>query len=206
MELISLWEHLVKSKIMKQLKKILVIIPFFVISFVTAQYVKSAEPINVFLEFIKIDKNKKYILQADKEPNIMALRIFNGGVGPDPIGEIDYRDDLFVEKHWRKMYDSYINDTIKKYWKKEDFPEYDFILEKDRDLIMKSAFVKKYINNLNYEILIISEPMYYMDNQYIMFYFSMLDFGNSQEPRTVIMKKEKGKWVVVKVIGDYVYR
>ena len=191
---------------MKQLKKIFVIIILFFLSGVNAQYVENYESINVFLETQKIVKGRKYILQADKEPNIAALRIFNGDVGPDPISEIDYRDDLFVEKHWRKMYDRYVNDTIKKYWKKEDFPEYDFILEKGRGLLMKSAFLHKYVNNLNYEILIISEPIYYMDNQYIMFYFSMLDFGHSQEPRTVIMKKEKEKWVVVKVIGDYVYR
>ena len=187
---------------MKQLKKILVIIPFFVISFATAQYEESTEPINVFLESIKIDKNKKYILQADKEPNIMALRIFNGDVGPDPISEIDYRDDLFVEKHWRKMYKEYANDTVKRYWKKEDFPGYDFILE-DGNGIFKYDFMNRYIETgLQYEAIIISEPMYYMDKKYIMFYYAEVYSGGGGNYSTVIMEKEKEKWVVVRTIGD----
>ncbi|WP_264529281.1 hypothetical protein [Flavobacterium sp. N502540] len=191
---------------MKQVKKILGTIPFFFLSCVSAQYIDNYEPINVFLETQKIDKNKKYILQADKEPNAIALRIFNGGEGVEHIvTQTDYTDGLFVERHWKKIYNTYVNDTIKKYWKKENFPKYDFILEKGRGLLMKSAFLDKYVNNLNYEIILISEPMYYMDQEYIMFYFNVLNFGHSQKPRTVIMKKEKDKWVVVRVIGDYIY-
>ena len=209
MVLIYLLEHLVKTKIMKQLKNIFLLIPFLFLSCATAQYIENYEPVNIFLETQKINKNKKYILQADKEPNAIALRIFNGGEGGEhiinPTDTTDYTDGLFVEKHWKKMYKQYVNDTIKKYWKKENFPQYDFILEKGRGLLMKSAFLDKYVNNLNYEIIIISEPMYYMNQQYIMFYFNMLDFGHSQKPRTVIMKKENDKWVVVKVIGDYIY-
>lgn len=191
---------------MKQLKKIFVIIILFFLSGASAQYVENYEPINVFLETQKIVKGRKYILQADKEPNVMALRIFNGDVGPDPISEIDYRDDLFVEKHWRKMYKEYANDTVKRYWKKEDFPGYDFILE-DGNGIFKYDFMNRYIETgLQYEAIIISEPMYYMDKKYIMFYYAKVYFGGGGNYSTVIMEKANDKWVVIKVIGDYVYR
>jgi hypothetical protein len=190
---------------MKRLKnRLLFILPFFVISYVSAQYVENSEPINVFLETLKIDKNKKYILQANKGSNIVALEIFNGGEGPDPLREqnvpLDYREGLFVEKYWKEMYNSYVNDTIKKYWKKEDFPKYDFFIEEGTRLIFEEAISQKYINTRVEEVIIISEPMYYMDRKYIMFYFNRASFFGTSRPEVVIMEKEKGKWLVIKRI------
>ena len=193
-------------KIMRQLKTVAVILAFLMMSCAGSPYIKNYEPVNAFLETKKIDRTRKYILQADKEPNLLGLRIFNGGEGLEHIVEdIDYTDGLFAKKHWEKMYKRYAYDTIKRYWKEEDFPGYNLILEKGRGLIMKGAFLDKYVNNLNYKILIISEPMYYRNRKYIIFYFNIVDFGNSDQPQVVIMKKEKGKWIVVKEIGDYVY-
>ena len=193
---------------MKLLKRTFVIIPFFLLSCASAQYVESYESINVFLETQKIFKGRKYILQADKASNKLALRIFNGGEGSDHVGEpnvpIDYRDGLFVEKHWKKMYQEYANDTLKKYWKKEDFPGYDFILEDGKGLF-KYDFMNKYIGTGLDEAIIISEPMYYMDRKYVMFYFAEAYSTGGGNYSTVIMKKENDKWVVVKVIGDYIY-
>lgn len=191
---------------MKRLKnRLLFILPFFVISYVSAQYVENSEPINVFLDTLKINKNKKYILQANKGPNIVALEIFNGGEGPDPLREqnvpLDYREGLFVEKYWREMYNSYVNDTIKKYWKKEDFPKYDFFIEEGTRLTFEEAISQKYINTRVEEVIIISEPMYYMDRKYIMFYFNRASFFGTSRPEVVIMEKEKGKWLVIKRIA-----
>ncbi|WP_166924248.1 hypothetical protein [Flavobacterium poyangense] len=187
---------------MKRLKNRLQFVLFFCIVLpASAQYVETYEPINVFLETLKLDKKRKYVLQADKEPNIIALDIFNGGEGPDPLREmnvpLDYREGLFVEKHWREMYNSYINDTVKKYWKKEDFPEYNFILEKGRGLVLRSTFLDKYLNSEVDSVILISEPMFYMDRKYIMFSFNIFPFFGSSQSKVVIMKKEKGKWIVV---------
>lgn len=193
---------------MKLLNKLFVIITFFTLSCANAQYLESYEPINVFLETQKIDKSKKNILQANKASNKQALRIFNGDVGPDhiidPKNPIDYTDGLFVEKHWKKMYEEYANDTIKRYWKKEDFPKYKFILE-DGNGLFKHDFLVRYIGTGLHEAIIISEPMYYMDKKYIIFYYAKVYSTGGGNYSTVIMKKENEKWIVVRVIGDYIF-
>lgn len=193
---------------MKQLKIIFIIIPFFILSCASSQYIDNYEPINVFLATQKIDKNKKHILQVDKAPNKQALRIFISGEGAerilDPIRPIDYTDGLFVEKHWKKMYKQYAQDTIKKYWKKEDFPEYDFILEDGKGLFSYD-FMVRYIGTRLDDAILISEPMYYMNRKYIMFYYSTAHSTGGSRSYTVIMKKEKEKWVVVRQMGDYLY-
>lgn len=60
---------------MKNLKKILIIIPFFILSCASAQYLKSYESINAFLDTQKLNGSTKYILQIDKESIKLALRI-----------------------------------------------------------------------------------------------------------------------------------
>lgn len=201
-------EHLAKSKTMKKLKKIIVIIPLFLYSCASSPYLETYEPINVFLETQKLDKGSKYILQCDKEQNKQALRIFNGAEGIvhelDPIDSIDYTDGLYIKKHWEKMYKKYSNDTIKKYWKKEDFPNFNFALEKGTGLGLSYSIAEKYMNTGIHEIIIISEPMYYMNKKYIMFYFNKVYFEGSSSSKVVIMKKVRGNWVIVRVMGDYI--
>ena len=193
---------------MKQLKNIFVTIPFFILSCSSVKYIEDYEPINVFLETQKIDKSKKHILQVDKAPNKQALRIFISGEGAerilDPIRPIDYTDGLFVEKHWKKMYKQYAKDTIKKYWKKEDFPEYDFIFE-DGHALFNDDFVTRHLGTRFHEAIIISEPMYYMNRKYIMFFYAEVHSTGGGNYSTVIMKKEKEKWVVVRKMGDYLF-
>jgi hypothetical protein len=194
---------------MKLLKKIWILLPFFIFSCARSPYIKNYEPINVFLETQKLDKNRKYILQSDKESNKQALRLFNRGEGAehiiDPTDPIDYTNGLFVAKHWNKIYAQYAQDTLKRYWKNEDFPQYNFVLEKGTGLILKQDFLIKYMNSRIEEVVIISEPMYYMNKKYIMFYFDIVSFFGSTRPQVVIMKKEKKKWIVVRVMGDYIY-
>lgn len=194
---------------MKQIQKTFVLIPFFILSCASGQYLKSYEPINVFLETQKIDKDKKYIMQSDKAGNIQALRIFNGSEGVehviDPTDPIDYTNGLFVEKYWNKIYNEYAQDTLKRYWKNEDFPQYNFVLEKGTRLTLKESFLRKYMNSGINEMIIISEPMYYMNKKYIMFYFEKKHLDGSGSPKVVIMKNEANKWVVVRIVGDYVY-
>ncbi len=193
---------------MKQLKKIFVTIPLLIVSCTSVKYIENYEPINVFLETQKIDKNKKHILQVDKASNKQALRIFNSGEGAEHIIDqtdlIDYTNGLFIEKHWKKMYKKYAQDTIKKYWKKEDFPEYDFILEDGKGLF-KYDFMKRYYGTGLDDAVIISEPMYYMNRKYIMFYYSKAYSTGGGNSSTVIMKKEKENWVIVRIVGDYIF-
>lgn len=202
-------ELLVNDKIMKFLKIIIVLISLFLYSCASGLYLKTYEPINVFLETQKLDKHNKYILQSNKEQHKQALRIFNGDEGiehpSDPIDPKDYTGGLFAEKHWKKMYKSYSNDTIKKYWKKEDFPNFNFTLEYGTGLGLSYSIAIKYINSGIHEIIIISEPMFYMNKKYILFYFNKVSFEGTSSSKLVIMKKEKSKWIIVKVIGDYIF-
>jgi hypothetical protein len=194
---------------MKHIKKVVLLIPFFILSCNSSKYLASYEPINVFLETQKIDKNKKHILQSDKEENFQALRIFNRGEGTehyvDSTDPTDYTDGLYVEKHWKKLYKEYINDTLKRHWKKEDFPNYNFILERGTGLILTRNLIDKYAGSGIYERFIISEPMYYFNKKYILFSYSKKYFDSSGSINLVIMKKEKDQWKVVRVIGDYIY-
>ncbi|MEP6931698.1 MAG: hypothetical protein ABI850_16870, partial [Flavobacterium sp.] len=162
-----------------KLKKAFIIFPFFILSCASAQYIESYEPINVFLETQKLEKGKKYILQSDKVNYTSALRLFNRGEGSTHIIDsndlTDYTGGLFEEKYWKKMYKQYAQDTIKKYWRKEDFPAYDFILE-SKDGLLGGPFMEKYLNTRIDTVIMISEPMYYMDKKYIMFYVSICPF------------------------------
>ena len=67
--------------VMKHIKKVILLIPFFILSCNSSKYLASYELIYVFLETQKNAKNKVHILQSDKEENRQALQIFNGGEG-----------------------------------------------------------------------------------------------------------------------------
>lgn len=191
-------------------KKLLLSISLIFLSCARNPYLTPYEPIQAYLAIKKIEKNKKYILQSDKEPNKTPLRLFNGGEGLghiiDSTDPTDYTNGLFVNKYWEEMYKQYAHDNTKRYWKKEDFPAYNFILEKGTGLAMKSDFLMKYPPESRIEeMIIISEPIFYMNRKYIMFSFSKRFFTGSGSTSLIIMKKEKNKWILVKVIGDYIY-
>ncbi|AOW08667.1 hypothetical protein [Flavobacterium gilvum] len=163
------------------------------------------EAIRVFLETEKIDKTKKYILQKEQTSSKITLRIFNGGDGAehimDPLDPIDFTKGLHKDKHWRKLYKKHIKDTIG-YWVKEDFPEYNFVLESDKFIFTQNFH---YTYSVNDEVIWISKPIYYWNKKYILFtYQKGLLYGGSSIC-LVIMKKEKGKWVIVDRFGDYNY-
>lgn len=201
-----------KQDILKKIlfKKLLLLISFIFLSCARNPYLTSYEPIHTYLAIQKIDKHKKYILQSDKEPNKTPLRLFNGGEGLghiiDSTDSTDYTNGLFVNKHWEEMYKQYAHDNIKRYWNKEDFSNYNFILEKGTGLSMKRDFLIKYPPESRIdEIIIISDLIYYMNRKYVMFSFSKRFFTGSGSTSLIIMTKEKNKWILVKVIGDYIY-
>jgi hypothetical protein len=187
---------------MKKLKFILLLIPFFVLSCASPKLI-GYEPIKVFLESKKLDKKKLQVLVKQKVSYKKALRIFNykEGLYPSEDPDLAIHHDLFNKKHWIKMYRRYANDTLVSYWKKEDFADYNFELEKAK-LIFKSAFLDKYSSSMN--VIFLSEPMYYWNNKYIIFFYDNLNVDSSNERQVVIMKRVKKKWIIVKVVGDYI--
>lgn len=188
---------------MKHLKKILILISFFICSCASTQYLDNYEPINIFLKSQNISKKENYILRS-KESNTQTLRIFNRGKGKEHVvypSETDYTSKLFNEKKWKKMYRNYSKDTIQKYWKNEDIPEYKFINE-NRVELFNYNFLIKY-PKLE-KVIVLSEPIYYYNKKYILFLYSIDVIANSSKPQiVVVMKNENGKWIVVEKIGDY---
>ena len=83
-------------------------------------------------------------------------------------------------------------------------PNFNFALEKGTGLGLSYSIAEKYMNTGIHEIIIISEPMYYMNKKYIMFYFNKVYFEGSSSSKVVIMKKVRGNWVIVRVMGDYI--
>ncbi|KUJ60271.1 hypothetical protein AR687_19195 [Flavobacteriaceae bacterium CRH] len=186
-------------------KIILILFLFFFLS-CASPYLKSYEPVNTFLELENVSSKKNYILRV-KESNNQTLRIFNRGEGSKHKvypNKTDYTSELFNEKHWRKLYLKYANDTIKKYWKNEDFPKYRFV-EGKREQLFTYTFSKKYPDLKDVEnVVVLSEPIYYYNKRYVMFFYHIDDYLFSGNPQiVVVMKREGNKWILVEKIGDY---
>lgn len=182
---------------MKQLNKIIVIIPFFIFSCSSSPYLKNYEPINIFLNHGKIDISKTYYLQMEKIENKNVISDFKDYKSSGP-----YFDSIFNavqyhnEKEFKKMSHKYINDTIKKYWKKDDFVNFNFIIKKSEELTNDSLQNKNKIY--------ISEPLYFWKKKYLIFNFYILNYGGGMT-KLVFMKKENNLWKVDKVISSDVY-
>lgn len=164
---------------------------------------KNYDCIDTYLKGRNIDRKKASIVIKEKDDNKGALRIFYGG---DEVSHFsnNYRSPLFDEKAWEEMYRTYSNDTITKYWKPIDFPNYNFTYQNRKGLWNFDFFDKYERNPIN--IYIISEPMFYNQKKYVIFEFSEGITGTSgiQRNQIVIMKKNKGKWEVVETIFDYI--
>jgi hypothetical protein len=190
---------------MKKLKQTIFIFPFILFS-CASPYLKNYEPILNFFETQKLDKHKNYVLQKDKKSNTEPLRIFNGSNGLVHYLPENQTHGIFNSKHWKKIYTTYGNDIIIKYWKKEDFKEYNFTLEKSKILYSK-VYYENYLNNPEkaYEVIKLSEPLYYRNKKYILFSYDIGYLYNGSNSKVIIMKKEKNKYVFYGYLSDYVH-
>ncbi|GAA6767677.1 hypothetical protein AAFH68_36270 [Flavobacterium sp. CGRL1] len=182
-------------------KIILVLLIQFTISSCSSKYA----PITAFLE-TKHKKNESVIIIKEKADISNALRIFYGG---DKSMEIQKssRSKFFDQKDYETMYSQYSKDTIKKYWQPKDFPDFDFIFE-NRLGMWNTKFLDKYEHKPAL-IFSISEPIFYRNKEYVMFYFSRGSTGDIQglthESKTIIMRKINGKWEIADQVSDYIY-
>ncbi|WP_166924250.1 hypothetical protein [Flavobacterium poyangense] len=188
------------------LKRIIPIVVSFSFFSCSSSYLKNYDPINTFLELENVSRDKNYILRT-KESNYQTLRIFNRGEGAKHIvnpNTIDYTSKLFDEKHWNKLYAKYSSDTITRYWSDKDFQGYKFV-EGKREQLFTYTFSKKNpdLKDVKY-VVVLSEPIYYWDKKYVMFFYRIDNYLYSADPQiVVVMKKEGKKWVLVERIGDY---
>ena len=190
---------------MKNLNRILFVIPFILFS-CASPYLKNYDPILTFLETEKLDKHKNYVLQMDKKSNTEPLRLFNGSDSLAHYLPKKLTHDTFHSKHWKTMCKTYSNDTIIKYWRKEDFKEYNFTLESSKILYSK-VYYENYLNNPENadKIIKVSEPLYYWNKKYLLFSYDIGYLYSGSNSKVIIMKKEKNKYVFYGSLGDYIY-
>lgn len=168
------------------------IIPFFMLSCASNPYLKDYEPIKVFLKQEKIDASKSYILQVEKVDNKKVLADFNEYKSTGPYFDSNFKPIAFHnEKEYKKMCNKYLNDTLKRYWKKDDFLGFNFILKKKQNI--SSDSINEY--SLSQYKVYISEPMYYWNRKYLIFSYDIYNY-NGGVTNLIFMKKEKGKWKI----------
>ena len=94
---------------MKYLKKIIVIIPIFLYSCASSPYLKTYEPLTIFLKQEKMDISKTYYLQSEKIDTKNVISDFKDYKSSGP-----YFDSIFKaipyhnEKEFKKMSNKYI--------------------------------------------------------------------------------------------------
>jgi hypothetical protein len=189
-----------------KLIKTFYLIPFFVISCSPAQikptYVKNYECIETYLKLKGVNSVEPDILVKEKETNLQTLRIFNGDNGIVHSDE-NYTPKLYNKESWEKLYRTYSNDTIGKYWKNEDFPTIDFVLGSEK-AALRGDFLDIYTFTTK-KVISLSEPMYYIDDKHVIFFYNKSPMGlyGYGEKLIVIMKMENGKWIVLEEVPDY---
>lgn len=189
---------------MKKVYNLFFLLPFVITSCSNKLYLEDYEPVRVFLKSQNIPSKEKYILK-EKASNLQTLRIFNGDEGEEHklYQNFDFTSNLFNEKYWKKLYSSH-QDTTKKYWRDEDFKDFQLI-----DMESKKVFSLEYLTKYPGldQLIVLSEPIYYQNKKYILFYYQIaVNYNSSRLPYVVIMKKQRGEWVVVEKIGDNIYK
>lgn len=186
---------------MKNFKIPFLLIPFFMLSCASKQYIKDYEPLKVFLMQERLDTSKSYILQEEKINNKKVISDFNEFKSTGPYFDSNFQPIAYYnEKEYKKMYNKYINDTIKKYWRKDEFLGFNFILRKKQDI--ESASINNYLPD-QYRVSI-SEPMYYWKQRYLIFTYNIYNH-NGGTTNLIFMKKQRGKWKVDKISSTDVF-
>ncbi|MDL2142455.1 hypothetical protein QQY79_07975 [Flavobacterium tructae] len=179
---------------------------------------ESLSPVNVYLSS-KFNDNDTIIVIENKINNNFAidflkrssiLRVDNNAIE----GSTGLKSPLYKEEYWDVMNRKYRNKITDEIWlKSELWDRKDFRNIKIK-FVREDAFPKPYVYNeymttkkRELSVFSFSEPIFYKNSKYVIFAKSETSTKKQFiEPNSiVIMKKEKGKWIVVKEIGDYVY-
>ena len=201
---------------------------FLILLLVSGCAVHKNDVINDYLELElkQLEKRKKstdIIIIEEKISNNMTLDIFKGQRFYDPktgkYGRFDgVKEDLYTDKLWKVMNSEYMDINFNyyyvnkdywlrgDYWQKSDFKHKDVTLLKYDSLPKPDMYIPMKSED-NKEIYTFSDPIYYDNKKYIVFTVLKGDllFRQIMNPQTIIMKKEKGKWVPFSIAGFYIY-
>jgi hypothetical protein len=175
----------------------------------------SKDKFNALNDYIKLeikDTTKNIIVVKEKVSPNKTIEIFNTSqiiaLDSKKSGSLD--TTLYQEKQWKHMKKKYENIHLTKkdnsledkYWTKEDFTYRKIILEGIKGLPGDYLFYK-YLSNLNIYVYYFSEPIYYKDRKHLVFTVYQSDriggYGGGSSIFLVVMKKEKGKWLLTHI-------
>lgn len=182
-------------------KTVLIFIIFF--SILSCSSNKIIE--NYMLEEIKTNEDNEIILIQEKSSFKNAIYIFKGlnslkGKKAFSYGGSKMCDSII----YNELMQDYANETAEKDWKKNDFKKIDFKI-----MTGKNDSVIKYFGNLNKStrsdelfVYSLSKPYFFKNKKYV--FFNINKGSNmASSPiynQVVILKKDKGKWIVVEKV------
>ena len=158
----------------------------------------SNRPIEAYMEEeIKENNynNVSSILIDKKRSEMSALDIY---IGKNIGGKIFSRAKSFDERDFEDLNNKYQKDTLTKYWKTSDSKFFNF-----SSMILEKEVWNYPLQNNDSTIYLyhLSKPLYLKRKKHAM--FSLLKSKGSRrivEDCVIIMKKEKGKWVMLEKV------
>ena len=177
----------------------------FSVSLSAQQQKDKHEALNAYFETIVKDAAQTIYVAKEKINSNETLTIFESNVKMinDPVNNYKAYTKLFNWKDFEKMKKKYKNSCSPgkriwcndRFWTKKDFKYNKIIFENMNTTKEIEPILEKY-NNFNIKVYGFSEPIYYQNKQYIVFTFNKLSL-NSSGLDIIIMRKIKGKWVVM---------
>lgn len=171
--------------------------------------------INDYLDTM-INTNEEIIIVKEKITSNETIGIFQGTISIDPgtkktdrFGGAD--DSLYIEKYWKIMKGKYSNSlpTIgrnwleKQFWNTTDFKHKKIEFENYEECTKKLQS-DGYFYNPQKKIYSFSDPIYYKNNEYIIFTVIKSTTKSIGLPSDsiIIMKKIKNKWTIYANISN----
>lgn len=175
-------------------------------------------PINDYISSLDLRDSEKIMIIEEKINNNVAIEIFKGKTYFEPYTNKYERNEgvdkpLYNDKDWEKMRSKYENKYIKDewikgdYWTLKDFKHQNIIFIK-REKFPNPGKYEKFDFQENYKVFSFSDLLYYKHNKYAVFAIksTITDHKLIDETSILIMRKSKGKWVVIQKVGDGIYR
>ncbi|MEO8255338.1 MAG: hypothetical protein ABI554_13235 [Flavobacterium sp.] len=175
-------------------------------------------PINDYISSLELKDSEKIMIIEEKINNNVAIEIFKGKIYFEPYTNKYERNEgvmepLYDKKNWEKMRSKYENKYIKEewikgdYWTLKDFKHQNIIFIK-REKFPNPGKYEKFDFQENYQVFSFSDILYYKHKKYAVFVIksTTTNYKNIDTTSIFIMKKSKGKWVVIQNVGDGIYR
>ncbi|MDN3675296.1 hypothetical protein QWY99_19880 [Flavobacterium branchiarum] len=175
-------------------------------------------PLNDYLSSLDLKNSDKIMIIQEKINNNVTIEIFKGKIYFEPTTNKYERDEgvdkpLYNEKDWEKMKLKYESKYIKDQWVRDDFwtlkdfKHQNIIFIKQKDFPDPGKY-EEFDFKENYKVFSFSDVIYYRHKKYAVFTIKSTTTNYKEIDTTsiLILVKSKGKWTVIKEVGDGIYR